>query len=95
MTEMLCEHREDSVRLVSLVNSERTASPGDQVPYEPSASHAISSGFRPDPSSFPQFVVGNETKLPTKYLCRGGDDLKEICRTINKQYISSSSDGHV
>jgi len=92
MTEMLCERREDSVGVVSLVNSGRRENPGDQVPYAISVTLvaiSVSSGFRPDPSSFPQLVAGNETKLPTKYLCTGGDDLKETCRTINKQYMGA------
>ena len=92
MTEKLCERREDSVGVVSLVNSGRTASPGDQVPYAISVTLvaiSASSGSLPDPSSFPQLVAGNETKLPAKYLCWGADDLKETCRTIHKQYMGA------
>jgi len=73
MTERLCERRQDSVGVVSLVNSGRAASTGDQVPYATSVTvvaASASSGSRPDPSSFPQFAVGNQTKLPAKYLCR-------------------------
>ena len=86
MTEMLCERREGSVGVVSLVNSGRASSPGDQVPYATVTLVAVSpsSGSRQDPSIFPKFAARYETKLPAKYLCRGGDDLKGTCRAINK-----------